>query len=806
MVIKKAFRVKPFFPKKIQGGNSMKRFGLIPMAGLLVCCSNLVVMNNAIAADIKPQDKSSNQRLNNEVSQKIEFPEFKSCRTAPKPLTSTSNIQNPFESSQLEAENLIKAWSDKAYSEANKAYLEGNVIIRQGQQLIKADKLIADNASKSYQTEGQLTFSSPELIVSADSMAYQESTGSSQIDNTQFYLYSNNGNGSAEQITIDNKQELTLYNSDFSTCPQDQRSWAFESDRIVINKESGWGQAYGSVVKIADIPVFYLPYITFPVDDRRKTGLLPPSFSNSNRNGADISVPYYFNLAPNYDLTLTPRYMSKRGASLSTEFRYLKPNYAGLVSFEYLPSDNLATENPGIDAKRWSYQVKHINQFSDAWSASIDAEKVSDDAYFQDFGGGVNNSNQASLSQNLYLQYLTQDWNFKIQYQDWQLLNTASSRFKITPKISASRYFTGNGYYATIKSEATRFEHKDPTQIENANRYHLEPTVGWNFERLYGFIRPQLSYGLTQYQQTDLNGNKETFNRALPTVSLDTGLFFERNWNIGGNDYTHTFEPRAYYLYTPFEDQTGIGLFDTSLPTFNFTQLFTRNRFAGIDRIGDANQISAAVTSRLIDDTGKERAAFTLGRIAYLIDRKVQLDDSTERDTFRQSGLLAELNWRWTDTLELKGAIDWDDQQDLTTSGSFLLHYEPQNNYIINVGHRFRRNFDRRIEEAEVAFSWPIKENWSVLGRYSRDLSQNRTNESFFGLEYESCCWAVRLVNRRYLNIQLDNQGQLLTNQGDLHNSGFFVQFVLKGIGSLRGSTTQFLEDSIYGYRDRLGK
>ena len=207
----------------------------------------------------------------------------------------------------------------------------------------------------------------------------------------------------------------------------------------------------------------------------------------------------------------------------------------------------------------------------------------------------------------------------------------------------------------------------------------------------------------------------------------------------------------------------------------------------------------------MIDKAGKERVAFTLGRTVHLIDRKVQLQDNAPKDTFRQSGLLAELNWRWTDKIQVKGSIDWYDQQDITSSGSLLVHYEPKDNHIVNLGHRFRRTFDRKIEEAEVAFAWPIRENWRILGRYSRDLSQNRTNESFFGLEYESCCWAVRLVNRRYLNIQLDNQGALLPNQGDLHNSGMFVQFVLKGIGSLRGSTTEFLEESIYGYRDRLG-
>ncbi len=791
MVIKKAVRVKPFFEaktKKAPMQKSIFELNCLTQASLCLLGLNFGLFSVAHA----------------EEDTNLTFPEYKSCQVAPTPQAVA--IKNPFNSINPQIDNIIRAWSDKAYTEANKAYLEGNVVIKQGEQYIKAEKLIADNLNKSYRTVGELVFSSPDVIVKAKEMAYQEESGSSQITDSQFHLFSNNGNGSAEQIDIDNKKVLTLYNSDFSTCPQDQRSWAFESDKIVIDKESGWGEAYNSVVRVADIPVFYLPYITFPVDDRRKTGLLPPSFSNSSRNGADISAPYYLNLAPNYDLTLTPRYMSKRGAALGSEFRYLMPSYAGEIKFDYLPEDDLAKGNPELDSDRWSYSIKHNNQFSDSWSAAIDAQEVSDDAYFQDFGGGVNNSNTSNLSQNLYLQYLTQDWQFKAQYQDWQLLNSASQRYKIAPKISATRFFNGDGYYANIAAEATRFEHKDPILLNSANRFHIEPTIGWNFERLYGFIRPQLSYALTQYDQKDVNDDKQNFDRALPTASVDAGLFFERQWQFGEKNFTHTFEPRAFYLYTPYEDQSGIGLFDTSEPTFNFTQLFSRNRFAGFDRIGDANQISAAVTSRLIDQQGVERVSFTLGRIAYLQDRKVQLLDSSPRETFRQSGLLTELNWRWTDRVEVKGAIDWDDQRDLTSSGSFLLHYQPKPNHIINLGHRFRRNFDRRIEEAELAFAWPIKENWRILGRYSRDLSQNRTNESFFGLEYESCCWAVRLVNRRYLNIQLDSQGQLIANQGDMHNSGVFLQFVLKGIGSLRGSTTEFLEESIYGYRDRLGK
>ncbi|WP_251358180.1 LPS-assembly protein LptD [Kangiella sp. TOML190] len=739
-----------------------------------------------------------------EAADEFSFPDFRSCRLAPEPISANTTFANPFSEPSLQ--NPIRAWSDEGYTENNKAYLSGNVQIRQDDQLIKADRLVADNTTKSYHTEGELLFASPDIIVEADRLAYQEANGSSQIDNSRFYLYSNNGNGTAESITISDKQLLTLYNSDFSTCPQDQRSWAFESDKIVIDKESGWGEAYGSVVRVADIPVFYLPYITFPIDDRRKTGLLPPAFSNSDRNGVDISAPYYLNLAPNYDLTLSPRYMSKRGTGLDSEFRYLLPTYDGELSFSYLPDDDLADKNPEISDNRWAYSVKHHNQFSESWSAGIDAQKVSDDAYFQDFGGGVTSSNETNLSQQLYLQYLTENWNFKTQYRDWQLLNTSSHRYKIAPRIEATRYFQGQNYYAQIYGQATRFEQDAATQIEDANRYHLEPTVGWNLESLYGFIRPKLSVALTHYRQTEVSGEKQSFDRTLPTFSLDTGLFLEKPLQIGKNSYTQTLEPRLFYLYTPFEDQTGIGVFDTSVPTFNFTELFSRNRFAGIDRIGDSNQISASLTSRFIDQSGQERVSVTLGGVGYFEDRKVTLNDGQAAETIGRSGILAKVNWRWTDDLEIKGGIEWDDREERTQRGLLMLSYQPKPNHILNLGHRVRRNFDRQLEDIELAAAWPISENWRILGRYSRDLAENRTNESFFGLEYESCCWAVRVVSRRYLNIQLDSQGDLLASQGDLHNSGVFVQFVLKGIGSLRGSTTQFLEESIYGYQDRLGQ
>ena len=744
-------------------------------------------------------EKSAPEESEQEVAETHLFPEFKTCPSqSVEPIRYEPQLSSPNEP--------IKIRYNDAYSEGDMAYFTGDVLVTQNEHQLTADKLIANNANESYRAEGDLLFTNQNFVVGADSLDYYSRQGSTEIQDTRFHLYSNNGNGRAENIRVDNKQVLTLSNTDFSTCPDDQKSWVFESEEIVIDRASGWGKAYNSVVKIADIPVFYLPYMTFPVDDRRKTGLLPPSFSNSNRNGRDVSIPYYFNLAPNYDLTLTPRYMTSRGAMLGSEFRYLSEQNQGEMFFEFLPNDKAATDNnlENLPEKRWQYDLNHLTQFTEHWSSGIAARKVSDDGYFQDFGGSVENSNQDILSQNLYVQYLSQDWLMRTEYRDWQLLNSPAERYTIAPRVELTRFFepNENGFEARIHSELTRF---DKDNAITADRYHVEPSIGWSNESLYSFFRPELSFAYTQYQQTDIAGVDQTIDRSLPTLSIDTGLFFERTLDFDDGDMTQTLEPRVFYLYTPFEDQQDIGIYDTSLPTFNFTQLFSRNRFSGIDRIGDANQISGAITSRFLDEEGREKASFSIGRTVYLKDRKVTMLDLPV-ETNKQSGLLAEVNWRWTDNIEVKSAIEWDDQENETTHGLVNVHYEPKTNHIINLGHRYRKTINRTQEEAEVAFAWPMAQDWRLLGRYNQDLTENRTNESFLGLEYESCCWAVRVVARRYINIQLDNQGGLLPNQPDEHSSGVYVQFVLKGIGSLRGSTTQFLEESIYGYEDLLGK
>ncbi|AOE49118.1 LPS-assembly protein LptD [Kangiella sediminilitoris] len=774
--------------------------------------STVLACSTTVSAAAEPEQEQSTtkssisssspdgiERTTNENHQAYQFPEFKTCPTGSiQPERYQPGITDPNEP--------IRVYSNQAYREGTKAYLTGDVKVTQARQTLTADTLTADNITKSYRAEGDLLFTNDNFVVGADSLDYYSLQGSTEIQNTQFHLYSNNGNGRAKEIRVDNKQLLTLTDTDFSTCPQDQRSWVFESEEIIIDRQSGWGKAYNSVVKIADIPVFYLPYITFPVDDRRKTGLLPPSFSNSNRNGRDISIPYYLNLAPNYDLTLTPRYMTSRGSMLGTEFRYLTESNAGELFFEYLPNDKAASaDSPeNLPEKRWQYNVNHLTQLSENWTSGIVARKVSDDSFYQDFGGSIQDSNQDILSQNLYVQYLTKGWFMRTEYKDWQLLNSPVERYTIEPKIQLTRFFepNDNEFEAKISSELTRFT-KD--NADSAERYHIEPSIGWSHETLYSFFRPELSFAYTHYKQTDVTNNLETVDRSLPTLSIDTGLFFERSLNFNDEELTQTLEPRVFYLYTPYQDQSEIGIFDTSLPTFNFTQLFSRNRFSGIDRIGDANQISGALTSRILDDEGREKASVSIGRTVYLKDRKVTLLNMPV-ETNKQSGLLAEVNWRWTENIEVKSAIEWDDQESETTHGLVNMHYEPKTNHIINLGHRYRKTLTRTQEEAELAFAWPLAQDWRLLGRYNQDLTENRTNDSFLGLEYESCCWAVRVVGRRYINIQLDSQGALLPNQPDEHSSGVYVQFVLKGIGSLQGSTTQFLEDSIYGYEDLLGK
>ncbi len=583
-------------------------------------------------------------------------------------------------------------------------------------------------------------------------------------------------------------------------------------------------------LKVQGIPVFYFPYLNFPIDAQRKSGMLTPAISNSDRNGLDISIPVYWNIAEQTDATFWPRRIQNRGNQLGTEFRYLTENSMNKLSFEVLADDRLLTEllalEPslgdglyGLSEDRWAISFTNQTHFNENWSASLDASKVSDRDYFRDLGAGLispnsTNSQSQLLSQGSF-RYQDDIWLVSLLAESTQSL-VGDEPYRILPSVnsSADYYHIDSGLHWQFESDITNFSHNDKALTKGA-RINLKPSVSYPMQNSYAWFRPKLSYQISRYRQDNLQLTETLeINRNLPILSLETGLFFDRSIEWNANVVTHSLEPRLFYAYIPYRQQAEINNFDSRLPDFSFSQLWQANRFAGVDRVGDTNHIALALTNRFVKDkNGEEMLSFSLGRKYYFDDRQVQLSPSTVTQTNDYSPWLFELSYNASETLEFSGFIEWSDENNADNSqrGTNLarsrVKFEPIPDHIVNLSHRVRNKDGFSNEEIDLSFAWPINDEWRLVGKWYNDLELDRTAETVFGFEYESCCWAISLVSRRYLDVGLDAAGNPLTGAGldDEFNSGIQLQFVFKGLGSPgQKSVSQLLRNSIRGYQSRF--
>ncbi len=737
--------------------------------------------------------------INDADWQNRRFPAFSQCpgpylpgRVGPLPL---ANAEAPLD---------MKADSAPLRT-ATRTHLKGNVQIEQGSERFAADEVFLNHETTQVDASGGILYEDGALVLAGDSLTGNRDAEITTINQVRYRIVPTNANGSADRVVMQGRNLVTLDNSSFTTCPSDDNAWAINASEILLDREDGTGEAWNMTLRVKDVPVMYLPYISFPIDDRRRSGFLYPAFSENKRNGIDIATPYYLNLAPNYDLTLTPRWLKKRGTQLGAQFRYLTSGSRGIIGAEYLPDDREADFEDNPD--RWSWDVYHHTRFSPRWTAGINAQGVSDNDYFHDLGTDFDVGNKDRLLRHGYIQYRDPHWSFNARLRQEQVLS-GGERYRELPSFRLSGNYPDQwaGMNFFVSSELTRFDKKSDTAV-TGDRFSVAPGISMPYETLSGFVVPTLRYHHTQYKLDDpVTDESETINRGLPIFSLDSGLFFERELVFGEEDFTQTLEPRLFYLYVPYEDQDDIPRFDTNQSTFNFSRLFRTNRFNGMDRIGDANQVSASLTSRFLDSVGRERLRLTAGEIFYFRDRQVTLTPSRAEGTAPNSALLAEAVYNWTSGLSVRSGIEWDHHNDETNRGVLSLHYEPEPNKIINLSHRVRRRSSGISEESDVSVAWPLVGNWNLVGRWNNDLVEHRTIESLIGLEYESCCWAVRVVGRRYLNARLDGNGFIVADDDDEFNSGIFFQFIFKGLGGTSTATTTLLRESIFGYEDLLGQ
>ena len=675
--------------------------------------------------------------------------------------------------------------------------LSGNVSIVGEHDLIHADRAVYYIPRQEMELHGNVHYRSEPIEFNAESMISTAAGENITATNVDFFIPVNHGNGSATSIHRQGEEITFLENMTYTTCQPGERLWHFQARDMKLDHTKGAGLAKHMTLRVKDVPVLYFPVLSFPIDERRKSGFLYPTLGDSSRHGTELELPYYWNIAPQADATLTPHYMQERGTKLNTEWRYLNSLSNNKIEYQFL-NDDLYGD------RRYRVTLNHSGRLGRRWSTALNAAEVSDIDYLRDFGTGLNSTTTTHLPQSATLTGQWDNWSLVTRLLSYQTVDESiaanSEPDSIKPEVSLGGYYPDIGFNIEFELESSYaiFEHNDNSSDQ---RFDFWPRFSRSFGNNGWFVVPAVSGRFTSYRfdNTDpLAEQEDEIRRSIPTASLESGLIFERT--LAENDrFLQTFEPRIFYLKTPFRDQQDIPVFDTSLPEFGMYQLYEENRFAGIDRIGDADQLSISMTGRWLQrDTGAERLRISLGQIRFYEDRKVTLPNR-ESETDKQSGILAEIAARFADYWDSSLDLEWNPDTEKTDKGLFRLRYNRQNRYILNLGYRYRRaasTSQEALEQADVSFNLPVDDNWSVIGRWNHSIENRLDLDKYFGFEYESCCWAFRILGREFL---LDQDTVTGLPQFD---KSIYIEIVFKGLTRSGGNIGQRLEDNIPGYKD----
>lgn len=636
-------------------------------------------------------------------------------------------------------------------------------------------------------------------------------------------------------------KDLLLKKATYTTCSPQDKVWDIEAKSISIDNLNAKGVARNAKLRIHEIPVFYVPYLSFPTSKERKSGFLLPIIGYSNVGGFDLGLPYYWNIAPNYDMTIIPHLYTERGLMIGGEYRYLSSNSSGIINGDFLPKDkayshflrNNETAYPQLrdnSTNRWAVGVLESMSVTPDINMNINFQQVSDDYYLQDFSTNLALLTQRQLLRQANINYTSEHWFFQAMGQSYQTLHPVNESPILSAYERLPQLMTRGVYYdlplnATLNiiGQYDQFHWpSDPwdhlIQMPQGPRAHFNPVLSFPQIKSWGYITPSIQFSETYYDVQNNRGRSNAdYNRALPRYSLDSGLFFERN----GNTYTQTLEPRLFYLYVPFQNQSVLPIYDSGNMIFNVDQLFRPNRFSGFDRVGDANQLTYALTSRwLSEQTGAERASFSIGQIKYFSDRRVLLCQSITgfcvenpnafgflSPTSGFSPIASRTVYHFNSMAGITGDYVWDPATHATNNSDLILHYQPETNKIINVGYSYLvngdvtqpgryGNVDNALHQAILSATWSLSDRWSALGAYSHNISKNYSMMSLAGLQYDSCCWAIRVLGGRTfksLNSEFEPQ----------YNDNVYVQFLFKGLGSVASSDpNNILSTYIPGYND----
>ena len=700
-------------------------------------------------------------------------------------------------------------------------HLNGAVTITQGERQLKTRDATYSPGLQVFSTDNAVEFSDPNVKVQGTGAQF-DPDGGAKFNDAQFELrdkslqergngQAQSGRGKAGRISVTPQGQLSLDDVRYTTCPPGNEDWVLKASDIDISQEAGIGTGRNVRMDFMGVPILYTPFISFPVGNERKSGFLFPDFGGSSRSGRALTVPWYWNIAPNYDATFSPTWFSKRGGKIDTEFRYMNAFGHGTFNGEYLPDDKLyGTSRSLVTFVDQSDFTRHLR-------LNVDASNVSDSQWFEDFGLGPEGTSILYLNRLANLSYLTDHWFASLRAQNFQTIDypianaytiaDADRPYTVLPQLAVRAEFPNQPFGLTLgmDGEFANFRRDDGI---TGMRVDIAPEIRMPLRGAGIYLEPAASWRYTAYNLNRTPDDVDsTPHRSAPVLSLDGGMVFERTSGSKGQRL-QTVEPRFMYLYVPYRrNQEDLPLFDTTPADLNLVQLFRTNQYVGADRLSNANQVSIGLTSRLFDGrTGQQFIAGTIGQAYYFDTPKVTLAGETLPDS-QSSDLVAELDVTAFRNWNISMGVQWDPGDTRSEKGDMHFQYRPAHDSVVNVGYRFRRD---TIEQIDGSVAWPIGDKWSVYARmvYSLEdetlqqtslpatnqeqIKDNNILDQFAGLEYRSCCWRLRLVTRRYVR----------NRTGDIDTS-YLLQLELNGLSSVGVAADTFLERSIQGYSPR---
>ena len=701
----------------------------------------------------------------------------------------------------------IEVSADNSSGTEGQLLLTGNVSVIQGNRSIEADSVAFDRDRQFTEASGNVAYREPGVVLQGEHLTFDSERQHATVNQAHFALHEPQLSGAAQQLERDASGEITIEDGAVTFCAPEDPQWYIKTETLKIEPDEGMATATHATLRWSGVPIFYVPWMTFPVDDRRKTGLLFPSIGSDTRGGLDVTTPIYFNLAPNYDATYSPRYIGERGLLHQANGRWLT-QYAGAwdVTGQYMSDDDKYSEDfPEGDSERWAVGVKHQGNYGQNWRTNINYSKVSDPDYVRDLDNStLSSQRQTALLQLGQVDYLGEDWQVSLQAQQFQsLADDITNNYKKLPQLTAR--WRGDANLGGLKPIAL-LQYSDfdtDADLVRGQRIYGEAGVTYPMNWTWGFLRTTAKYRSVAYDLENLRGLTDEKPGADSGVfSVDGGLIFERATNFGGQSMSQTLEPRVFYLYSEYDEQSDQPDFDSAELTFSYNQLFRDTRFSGHDRLDDANQISVGVTTRLFADSdGRERLNASIGQIFYFRDREVRLKPRSPILDESLSATAVEFNWFPDEAWSIRSSMLYDTEDNEFDALSAQVGYRPSSGQIFNVGYTLREpppsQAKRPVtEQANFSTYYPIGDNWGAFAAVEYSLEANEFVEDMVGIEYDNCCWKMRLLYMRYL----DTAGSFAPDFSDpdlQRENAVQFQFVLKGMGGFGSRVENLMRDMI---------